>query len=61
VENGVQYGDLPRFVDYGYIARVARVDLAALASLADAPAAPKGAQIVTARLTNDTRRRRASS
>jgi len=38
VENGIQYGDLPQFVDYDYIANVARVNAAALAVLASAPA-----------------------
>jgi hypothetical protein len=54
VENGVQYGDLPQFDDFNFIASVARVNAAALASLALAPAAPKGVGIVTRRLTNDT-------
>ena len=54
VENGVQYGDLPEFVDYAYVARVARVNAANLAALALAPARPKNVGIVTARLTNDT-------
>ncbi len=54
IENGIQYGDLPEFVDYPYIANVARVNAAALAMLAQAPARPKNAGIVTARLTNDT-------
>ncbi|TMQ11675.1 MAG: M20/M25/M40 family metallo-hydrolase [Deltaproteobacteria bacterium] len=54
VEGGVQYGDLPEFVDFGYIAQVARVNAAALAALAMAPAAPRGAQLETARLENDT-------
>jgi len=54
VEDGVQYGDLPEFVDFAYIAQVARVNAAALAALALAPAAPRGAQIETARLENDT-------
>ena len=40
-ENGVQYGDLPEFDDFNYIADVARVNAAALASLALAPARPK--------------------
>jgi hypothetical protein len=31
VENGIQYGDLPEFVDFGYVANVARVNMAALA------------------------------
>jgi hypothetical protein len=54
VENGVQFGDLPQFVDFGYVARVARVNGAALANLALAPTAPKEAKVLTTRLTNDT-------
>jgi hypothetical protein len=54
VENGVQFGDLPEFVDFRYTARVARVNASALAALALAPAKPKGARILTSRLTNDT-------
>jgi peptidase M28-like protein len=54
VENGVQFGDLEQFVDFGYVARVARVNGATLANLALAPTAPKEAKILTAQLTNDT-------
>ena len=54
VENGTQYGDLPKFDDFPYIANVARVNVAALAELASAPARPKNVRIITARLTNDT-------
>jgi hypothetical protein len=54
VEGNVQYGDLPEFVDFAYIAQVARVNAAALAALAMAPAAPRGAQIETLKLVNDT-------
>ncbi|HEY2322929.1 MAG TPA: M28 family metallopeptidase, partial [Thermoanaerobaculia bacterium] len=54
VEKGVQYGDLPEFVDFGYIAKVTRVNVAALASLALAPARPSNAVVLTNRLTNDT-------
>lgn len=53
-ENGVFYGDTPEFVDFEYVANVARVNLIALASLASAPAKPKNVGIVTSRLTNDT-------
>jgi Peptidase family M28 len=45
VVNGVQFGDLPQFVDYDYIARVARVNGAALWSLATGPGTPKNLQI----------------
>ena len=54
VENGVQYGDLPEFVDFAYVANVARVNAAGLASLALAPAAPRDAGIETVQLENDT-------
>jgi hypothetical protein len=54
VENGVQFGDLPEFVDFDYVARVAKVNGAALWSLAQGPGTPKNAQIHAAVLTNDT-------
>jgi hypothetical protein len=53
VENGVQYGDLPQFVDFAYVANVARVNAAALAMMAYAPAKPKGVTIIS-RLSDDT-------
>lgn len=40
MENNIQYGDLPEFVDFAYAANVASVNLAALASLAKAPMQP---------------------
>jgi hypothetical protein len=54
VENGVQYGDLIEFCDFAYIAGVARVNAAALWSLAQAPGTPKGVVIDTTQLTNET-------
>jgi hypothetical protein len=48
VENGVQFGDLPQFVDFDYIARVAKVNGAALWALATNPSTPKNLQIHTA-------------
>ena len=53
-ENGVEYGDLPKFVDYDYVARVARLNAATLASLASAPAPPANVHILTKDLENDT-------
>ncbi len=47
VINGVQFGDLAQFVDYNYTARVAKVNGAALWSLAANPATPKNLQIHT--------------
>ena len=54
VENGIQYGDLVEFCDFAYIARVARVNAAALWSLAQAPGTPKDVVIDTTQLTNET-------
>ncbi|MEV5477338.1 M20/M25/M40 family metallo-hydrolase [Streptomyces sp. NPDC052207] len=53
-EKGKQFGDLPEFCDFRYIARVARVNAATLWSLAQAPGTPRGAKIVTSTLTNST-------
>jgi hypothetical protein len=53
VENGIQYGDLLQYVDFAYLARVTRYNVATLANLALAPAAPK-ASVLTRELTNQT-------
>ncbi len=45
VVNGVQFGDLPQFMDFDYVARVAKVNGAALWSLATGPGTPKNALI----------------
>ena len=54
VVNGVQEGDLPQHVDFDYVAKVARVNAAGLASLALAPAVPREAGIEVVALENDT-------
>ena len=54
VENGVQFGDLPQFVDFDYVANVARINLSALAALADGPATPAGVKVEASTLTVDT-------
>ncbi|MGA8763562.1 MAG: M20/M25/M40 family metallo-hydrolase [Candidatus Sulfotelmatobacter sp.] len=51
-ENGVDYGDLPRFVDSDYVAAVARLNAATLASLASAPAPPANVRLQTKDLEN---------
>ncbi|WP_295657734.1 M28 family metallopeptidase [uncultured Nocardioides sp.] len=53
-EDGIQYGDLPRFCDFGFITRVARVNAATLWSLATAPGTPKGLTVDTSQLDNNT-------
>ncbi|HWM99104.1 MAG TPA: M20/M25/M40 family metallo-hydrolase, partial [Streptosporangiaceae bacterium] len=47
VVNGVQLGDLIQFVDFDYVARVTRVNAAALWGLAASPSTPKNAHIHT--------------
>lgn len=53
-ENGVEYGDLPKFVDFAYVANVARLNAATLASLASAPAPPAKVRVLTKTLQNDS-------
>jgi len=53
-ENGVEYGDLPKFVDYDYVAAVARLNAATLALLASGPAPPANVSLVTKDLDNDS-------
>jgi hypothetical protein len=54
VENGIQFGDLIEFCDFPYIARVARVNLATIWSLSQAPGTPKNVRIDTTQLTNQS-------
>ncbi|WP_330461555.1 M20/M25/M40 family metallo-hydrolase [Streptomyces sp. NBC_00820] len=56
-EDGRQLGDLPEFCDFPFVARVAKVNAAALWTLAQAPAVPNAAKIVTSALTNSTQLR----
>jgi hypothetical protein len=53
-ESGVAYGDLAKFVDFDYVARVARLNAATLASLASAPAPPANVLILAKDLENDS-------
>ena len=54
-ENGIEYGDVAKFVDFDHVANVARLNAATLASLALAPAPPTEVKLVTANLENDSR------
>lgn len=47
VQNGTVYGDLLKFVDFEYTARVAKVNLASMWAAANAPALPKNVSIST--------------
>jgi len=54
-ENGIEYGDLPKFVDFDYVANVARLNAATLASLASSPAPPSDVHLLTKQLENDSK------
>jgi len=54
-ENGIEYGDLPKFVDFTYVANVARVNAATLAALASSPAPPAKVTILTREQQNDSK------
>jgi hypothetical protein len=54
VENGKDYGDLLKFDDFHYIARVARLNIATLATLASSPGVPQHVRVLTSNLDNDT-------
>jgi hypothetical protein len=53
-EKGIEYGDLPKFVNFDYVANVARVNAATLAALASAPAPPRNVRLQTKNLENDS-------
>ena len=53
-ENGIQYGDMPDYVDYEYVRKNAGVNLATIANLAVAPFEPINCGIVTSGMTNKT-------
>jgi hypothetical protein len=52
VENGIQYGDLPEFMDFEYLRKVSAVNLASLYSLANSAGVPEEVQIDVRGLTN---------
>ncbi len=53
-ENGIEYGDLLKFVDFDYVANVARINAATLATLASAPSEPRNVKVLTRALDNNT-------
>ena len=53
-ENGIEFGDVPKFVNFDYVASVARLNAATLASLASAPAPPADVRLIATKLENDS-------
>jgi hypothetical protein len=54
IENDIEYGDLPKFVNFDYVANVARLNAATLAALASAPGPPRNVRLLTKELENDS-------
>ena len=54
VENGIQYGDLPEFMDFEYLRKVAAVNLAAAASLGQSAGMPQEVKIDVRGLSNSS-------
>ena len=53
-ENGIEYGDVPKWVNFEYVPSVARINAATLASLASAPAPPTKVRLQTKELENNS-------
>ena len=51
-ENGIQYGDLPEFMDFEYLRKNAAMNLCNLANLAKSPGVPEEVKIDVKKLTN---------
>lgn len=54
MQDGVQYGDLPQYIDPEYLKRATQANVAALATLALGPAQPSGVQLVLKKLGYDS-------
>ncbi len=53
-EAGRRFGDLPEFLDYAFMTRVAQTNIAGFLEMALAPAAPANVRMLTSQLTPDT-------
>lgn len=54
MENGIQYGDLPEFMDFEYLRKNTAMNLCNLANLAKSPSMPQDVKVETKQLTNYT-------
>jgi hypothetical protein len=54
LENGIQYGDLPGFMDFEYLRKNTCMNLSNLANLAKSPSMPQDVIVETKKLTNTT-------
>lgn len=53
-ENGFKFGDLPEYVDYNYLQKVTRMNLAIMANLGLSTQEPENVTVITSGLTNRT-------
>ena len=51
-ENGIEYGDKEKYIDYEYLRKNTGVNLSAIATLASSALAPENVKILTSNLTN---------
>jgi len=54
MENGIQYGDLPEFMDFEYLRKNTCMNLCNLANLSKSPSMPQEVKVDTRKLTNFT-------
>lgn len=54
IENGIQYGDLPEFMDFEYLRKNTAMNLCNLANLSKSPSMPQEVRVETKKLTNYT-------
>jgi hypothetical protein len=54
IENGIEYGDLEKHIDYEYLRKNTAMNLANLANLAKAPAMPDSVKMEVKKLTNSS-------
>jgi Zn-dependent M28 family amino/carboxypeptidase len=54
LENGIQYGDLPEFMDFEYLRKNTAMNLSNLANLAKSPSMPQEVRVEVRRLSNYT-------
>jgi hypothetical protein len=52
--NGVEYGDLPRFINYEYLRKNTALNLANLSNLAKGPSVPENVEIDVKNLSNSS-------
>lgn len=54
MENGIQYGDLPEYIDFEYLRKNTALNLSVLANLSKAPLAPENVKVIMKGLSNYT-------